>query len=82
MTFKSHAITSLGVLWRLSRNTYNLKKTNLLLSWNKVVIGSCVFKTTEELLEISSWSSEVPDLVIHTSTPLLLNSGCRFRLYR
>lgn len=45
-------------------------KKTLLLSWNKVVIGSCIFKTTEELLEISSPSSEVLDLVIHTSTPL------------
>lgn len=45
-------------------------KKTLLLSWNKVVIGSCIFKTTEELLEIASPSSEVLDLVIHTSTPL------------
>ena len=38
------------------------KKKNLLLSWNKVVIGSCAFKTTKESLEISLPPWKVLDL--------------------
>ena len=38
------------------------KKKDLLLSWNKVVIESCAFKTIKESLEISSPPWKMLDL--------------------
>lgn len=49
---------------------------NLLLSWNKSVIARCASRVTRELSDKPPLTCRVPDLVIHTPTPLPLNSRC------
>lgn len=65
---------------RPSRNTSSSE--NRLLSWNKSVIARCAQKVTKQLSDKPRLTYKVPDLVIHTRTPLPLNSRCHPKLPR
>lgn len=77
---ESHAGASTGIPPGPSRNTSSSE--NRLLSWNKSVIARCAQKVTKELSDKPPLTCKVLDLVIHTRTPLPLNSRCCPKLPR